>query len=121
MLLQRGKKFEITTQLQSQAATRIAQWIGCYGVIWNCKVAEDEQAFKNWQSLGCPKEFFPKANQAAAHFVDDSRPWLDEVPSQIRRNAASKWFEAKQAAIKGLRKHPRFRRPFGKKSCVVTS
>ena len=121
MLYQRGKKVEITAQLQSHAASKLAHWIGCFGVVWNCKVGEDEQARKTWSALGRPPEMRPKSNQAAAHFVDESRPWLGDVPSQIRRNAAAKWFEAKQAAIKGLRNHPRFRRPFGKKTCLITA
>jgi hypothetical protein len=54
MLYQRGKKVKITAQLQSHAASRLAQWIGCFGVVWNCKVGEDEQARKTW-SPGAPK------------------------------------------------------------------
>ena len=121
MLLQRGKKVEITQQLRPEAATHLARWIGCFGVVWNLKVGEDESAFKFWCDKGKPLEPRVRPNQAAAHFVDADRPWLAQVPSQIRRNAAAKWFEAKTAAIKGLRKNPRRRKPFGKKSCLVTS
>jgi hypothetical protein len=38
--LLRGKKFEITSQLSPEGKNIIAQWIGSYGVIWNCKVSE---------------------------------------------------------------------------------
>jgi len=121
MLLSRGKKSEVTHQLTPSSAAKIARWIGCYGVVWNLKVTEDKQATEQWFANGRASEGRPKPNQSAAHFVDDIRPWLGEVPSQIRRNAAAKWFEAKNAALKGLRKSPRLRRPFGKKSCVVTA
>lgn len=121
MRLTRGKKVEVTQQLEATGASVLARWIGCFGVVWNLKVAEDERAFQEWNASARSPDSRPKPNQSVAHFVDKSRPWLGEVPSQIRRNAAAKWFEAKQAAIKGLRRNPRFRRPFGKKSCVVTS
>lgn len=117
----RGKKVEITPQLGPLGAQRLARRIGCFGVVWNFKVGEEERSSRAWSGSGRPPESRPKPNQAASHFVDENRPWLGEVPSQIRRNADSKCFEAKQAAIKGLRKSPRFRRSFGKKCCVVTS
>lgn len=121
MRLTRGKKVEVTQQLEATSASVLARWIGCFSVVWNLKVAEDERAFQAWNAQARSPDSRPRPNQSVAHFVDKSRPWLGEVPSQIRRNAAAKWFEAKQAAIKGLRRNPRFRRPFGKKSCVVTS
>ena len=60
MLLQRGKKIEITRQLQPESASILAQWIGCFGVVWNCKVAEDEKAYKEWLSLGRPDAARPE-------------------------------------------------------------
>ena len=36
-------------------------------------------------------------------------PWLSEVPSQILRNGAERWFEAKQRQLKGLARAPRRR------------
>lgn len=119
--LQRGKRVEVTNLLTGSAATRLAQWIGCFGVIWNAKVHEDRDALKRWFDHGKPEAERPIANQAASQFLDDSRPWLRAVPAQIRRNAASKWFEAKNASLRGLRKTPRTRKSFGKKSALVTA
>jgi putative transposase len=112
---------EITNQLSGFAATRLAQWIGCFGVIWNAKVQEDKDATKIWFESGKAEDLIPIPNQAAAQFINAERPWLKEVPSQIRRNAASKWFEAKTAVLRGLRKNPRKRKPFGKKTALVTA
>ena len=52
--------------------------------------------------------------------MTDERPWLDAVPSQIRRNAAAKWHEAVQAGLRGIRSFPTFRRAGDKKNCCVT-
>jgi putative transposase len=121
VLLQRGKKAEITNQLSGGAATRLAQWIGCFGVIWNAKVQEDKDATKIWFESGKREDFRPIPTQAAAQFINTDRPWLKDVPSQIRRNAASKWFEAKIAVLRGLRKNPSKRKVFGKKTALVTA
>ena len=121
MLLQRGKRVEVTNLLTGSAATRLAQWIGCFGVIWNAKVHEDKASLKRWLEAGKLEIERPIPNQTAAQFLDESRLWLKNVPSQIRRNAASKWFEAKTASLRGLRKIPRTRRPFGKKSALITA
>ena len=45
MRQQRGIRVEITAQLGNDAATTIAQWIGCFGVVWNCKVAENKALY----------------------------------------------------------------------------
>jgi putative transposase len=118
----RGIAFEITSQLDSRAAEIIAQWIGCFGVVWNCKVAENKAAYQAYlqardlDNAVCP----PCPDQKAAHFQTEERPWLGEVPSQIRRNAAAKWREAVQAGLRGIRSFPTFRKAGDKKNCCVT-
>ena len=46
--LPRGIKFEITKQLSLQTQETFGQWIGCYGVIWNCKVAENKTQYQDF-------------------------------------------------------------------------
>ena len=62
-----------------------------------------------------------KPSQAYAHFSTPERGWLNVVPSQIRRNAASKCIEALNASFRGLRKSPTFKNRFSKKNCLVTN
>lgn len=121
--VRRGIRLEITGQLSSEAAETIAQWIGCFGVIWNCKVAENKHAYQAYleQRKNDANSVRPKADQKAAHFQTEERPWLRLVPSQIRRNAAAKWREAMQAAYQGIRAFPAFRKAGDKKNCYVTS
>lgn len=114
----RGIRLEITNQLDSVTAETIAQWVGCFGVIWNCKVAENKAAYESYRQGLADK---PAPDQKAAHFQTDERPWLRDVPSQIRRNAAAKWREAMQAAFQGIRSFPRFRGAGSKKNCYVTN
>lgn len=123
MTHKRGIRLEITKQLSGRAAETIAQWIGCYGVVWNCKVAENKAAYKEYLKRRADDQSCepPKADQKAAHFQTESRPWLSEVPSQIRRNAAAKWREAMQAGYQGIRAFPTFRKASDKKNCYVTS
>src|SRR5262249_44139883 len=121
--LQRGTKIEITSQLDSSAANIFAQWIGCYGVIWNCKVEENQKSLSTYLDAKSTGQnlVISKPNQAVAQFNTPERPWLSEVPSQIRRNAGTKFVEAVNACIKGLRKAPRFKGKYDRKNCVVTN
>jgi putative transposase len=121
--LQRGFKGEVSKQLDSNAAQTFAQWIGCYSVIWDCKVAENLASFQDYlreKSVGQDVKK-PKPNQAVAHFKTPERPWLAEAPSQIRRNAGTKFLEAFNACLKGLRSIPSFKGKYGKKNCLVTN
>ena len=121
--LPRGIKFEITKQLSLQTQETFAQWIGCYGVIWNCKVAENKTQYQDFLvAKALDETVVPyKANQKVAHFITAERPWLQQIPSQIRRNAGTKYVEALRACIKGLRKAPTFKNKYAKKNCLVTN
>jgi len=92
----------------------LSQWVGSARVIYNCKVKEDEQNYQRFKATG---EKTP-VHQAYSHFKTEERFWLKEVPSQILRNSASIWYQAKQRFFKGLAKNPRkkFR---GKKDSVL--
>ena len=121
--LKRGIKLEITKQLSRQSAETFAQWIGCYGVIWNCKVAENQEQFKAYRlaKILDDSTLRPKPNQRVAQFLTEERPWLKLVPSQIRRNAGTKFVEALNAWFKGLRQAPNFKSKYSKKNCLVTN
>jgi putative transposase len=122
-VLQRGKKIEITKQLTSESATTISQWIGCYCVVWNCKMEEfiaNNEEYKRAIAAG-ESATRTKLNQKAAHFINEERAYLADIPSQIRRNAATKFNEAVKAFIRGIRKPPRFKNKYSKRNCLVTN
>lgn len=121
--LQRGTKIEITKQLSHQAAQTFARWIGCFRVIWNCKVAENRASYIHSLAAKEAGQILPytKPSQAVAHFITEERPWLKDVPSQIRRNAGTKFVEALNAFFKGLRAAPNFKGFNDKKTCLVTN
>src|SRR5680860_1090730 len=120
MIVKHGKSIEITQQLSPQAATVIAQWIGGYTVIYNQKTLASEADFQAWLKVGKPTDHRPVTSAAAAHFQAEL-PFLKDIPSQIRRNAGAKWFEACQAAIKGVRSRPVVRPKHKKRNCYVTN
>jgi putative transposase len=122
-ILIRGTKIEITDQLSQEAREEFARWIGCYGVIWNCKVAENKAAYEAYLNAQCLGENLPKpkANQKYAHHITEERAYLNEIPSQIRRNATTKCHESFRAYLQGVRKAPRYKGKFSKKNCLVTN
>lgn len=92
----------------------VARWIGCQRVIYNAKVSEDRlfAAQRRLLLRDAPDTSgSTPLDQAYAHFKDpELTPWLAEVPSQVLRNGAVRWRQAKQRQLQGLAKAPRIRR-----------
>jgi putative transposase len=120
MKVKHGKSLEITDQLNSDSAKAIAQWIGCATVISNQKTIQSKSDYAKWLLDGKPADSRPESNTQVAHLCKDLT-FLKDIPSQIRRNAGAKWFEALSAAKIGLRKHPRLKPKHKKRNCYVTS
>lgn len=109
-----GVKFRAKpTKEQSK---KMAQWIGCARVIYNCKVAEDHTNYQYFKESGQKTE----VNQAFSHFKTPERSWLKECPSQILRNSAVNWFTSKQRFFKGLAKNPKKKHKGQKDSVLLT-
>lgn len=100
----RGQSLDITARLTPDVAQRLSVWIGCYTFTRNLKV----NAYRE-QIAGLAPSDYPTANQAYASLCKDF-DFLAEVPSQIRRNAASKWFEHWKAWRAGVRALPKARK-----------
>ncbi|MDO9178630.1 MAG: transposase [Agitococcus sp.] len=102
-------------------ASALRQWIGCQRVIYNAKVAEDQyfSTFRR-QALSLTGEPTP-LDQQYAQFKTELTPWLSEVPSQILRNGAVRWRNAKQRQLQGLAGAPVKRRAHGRQSVLVTN
>lgn len=122
LLLTKGRKLEIGQLLDAESATTFAKWMGCYHVLWNDKVSENNQNLSKFLAAKSNGEAVkaPKVDQKMAHFVTPQRPWLKEVPSQIRRNIGYVFIKAVNAAIQGISKKPRFRNSSDPKKCLVT-
>ena len=115
-----GHSIEITHQLSSQAAQELARWIGCYTVIYNQKTMEADRFYKEWLEADKPESGKPLLNTQVAK-LKQSFEFLSDIPSQIRRNAGAKWFEAMNAALVGLRNKPKVKAKHKKRNCYVTN
>ena len=120
MKLKRGKSIEITDQITPEVASIIASWIGCYTVIKNQKTQQAKSDYARWLEAGKHINDQLKTNTKVA-YLPKELPFLNDVPSQIRRNAGAKWFEAMNAAKSGLRKQPTIRKKHQKRNCYVTN
>lgn len=120
--LSRGTSVEITEQLSLVSMQMLARWIGCFGVIWNAKVAENLSILKSYQTdlLINPLMARPKLNQKYAHYVQPGLEFLKQVPSQILRNASTKAHEAFNACVIKGRKRPKFKGRHSKRNCLIT-
>lgn len=129
----------------------LPRWIGCQRAVYNAKVTEDRLFASQWRlaqrasatvlqnSLGfdawlsATDKAAVKASrkvdgistpldQQYAQFKDrELTPWLYAVPSQVLRNGAYRWMNAKQRQLKGLAKAPRLRKRPDFDSVLLTS
>lgn len=101
----------------------LAQWIGCQRFIYNGKVEEDQlfAAQRRMALRAGVTECVTPADQQYAHFKTELSPWLSEVPSQILRNGAVRWRNAKQRQLQGLARAPRRRTQANFNSVMLTS
>lgn len=120
MKLKRGISIEITKQLTPDVASMIAQWIGGYTVIKNQKTLLAKAEYAHWLAAEKPEDARPNVNTQVAYLCQDL-PFLKDIPSQIRRNAGAKWFEAMNGAKAGLRQQPTLRKKHQKRNCYVTN
>jgi len=100
-----------------EQANVFSQWIGCARVIYNCKVAEDNQNYKNFKSTGEKSS----VNQAYSQFKTAEREWLHQCPSQILRNSSSNWYTAKQRFFRGLAQNPQIKKKGVKDTVLLTN
>lgn len=120
MQMKRGTAIDITHQLTPNVAIILSQWIGGYTVIKNQKTQAAKIAYQTWFDSGQLSEDRPVVNTQVA-YLNETLPFLRELPAQIRRNAGAKWFEAMSAAKSGLRKQPTIRHKHQKRNCYVTN
>ena len=110
-----GVKFRAYPTIEQ--SRKLAQWIGCSRVIYNCKVDEDLENYKQFKDTG---QNTP-VNQAFSHFKTQDRIWLKECPSQILRNSTVNWYTAKQRFFKKLAQNPTKKRKGQRDSVLLTN
>jgi putative transposase len=77
----------------------LSQWIGCVRFIYYAKYDENEYYCTFLRhSLASTGEKTP-INQTYSQIKSKLTPWLDECPSQILRNSASRWYQAYQCQV----------------------
>ena len=120
--LQSGVRFQALPVPDMQRV--IAQWIGCQRVVYNAKV-EEEKLFSSQRRLAIAAgqmEVKTPLDRCYSQFKDATlTPWLSEVPSQILRNGADRWMDAKQRQLKKLARAPRIRNRNNFNSVLISS
>lgn len=114
----RGVRF--SAHPTSEQKLLLAHWFGACRVVWNAKTAELGywRTFRrhSLQHTGVPLP----VDQSYSHFKTELTPWLSDVPSQILRNTASRWFTTYQRHLKGLGGSPRFKKKGERASVLLT-
>jgi putative transposase len=92
--------------------------------VYNGKVAE-EKLFSSQRRLSIAAgqmDVKTPLDRCYSQFKDDTlTPWLSEVPSQILRNGADRWMDAKQRQLKKLALAPRIRNRNNFSSVLISS
>ena len=95
--------------------------MGCDRVIWNAKVDESNY-YRKFALKFCPCEhYYATQDQSYSQFKSSElTPYLSQVPSQVLRNAAVRWYQTLQKAIKGLCGFPKRKRKGNHASVYLT-
>jgi putative transposase len=103
-----GCSINITNKLNPKQAQCFAQWIGHSNVIRNQKINEFKRTVNN-------------ENKAYAQIKsNEDFGFLNDVPSQLLRNASSNVFEDLMAFKKGIRDFPKKKNKYDKRKCIIT-
>jgi putative transposase len=121
--LQSGVRFQALPTPELRRV--IAQWIGCQRVIYNGKVSEDRlyAAERRMDLEDYPFNPLPTPlDRCYAQFKDrELTPYLYDVPSQVLRIGADRWWDGKQRQLKGLAKAPTIRNKNNFNSVVLSN
>ena len=111
-----GRRFRIAlTKKQEQI---LLEWQGHQRYVYNAKVREDRHNREIFRAYGVPS---PPIDCQYAKFIDESTPWLREVPSQILRQGTTLYRQAKARYFAGLGRHPTIHLKRGRQSVWITN
>jgi putative transposase len=109
--------FKVEARLSRTQKKQVDRWIAAQNGIYNSKVEEAEYFYRFSKFALSLAGMSPKTDAAYSHLVSY---WMRAVPSQILRNGASRYYEAKQRFFSGLAKLPRKKKGL-RRSCRVTN
>lgn len=112
----KGQRFSIKPS--PALAQTLRQWIGCQRFVYNAKV-QDDRYFRRFarKSLQLAGQFAP-VDQTYSQYKAQV-PFLSEIPSQILRNGAVRWYQAYQRFFKKLGGRPTIKTRHGRQSVYV--
>ena len=110
-----GFKNEI--KLSSKQKRCADLWIAAQNGIYNSKCDEEEYFYRFSKKALALVGMRPKTDAAYSHLVS---PWMRAVPSQLLRNGACRYYEAKQRFYSGTAKHPR-KKKGNRRTCRITN
>ena len=114
----KGQKFQIKPT-KSQASA-LLKWIGCQRFIYNAKV-QDDRYFRSFARNALQHTGnYPPVDQKYSQYKAEAA-FLKEVPSQVLRNGAVRWFEAYKRFFKKLGGRPAIKTKHGRQSILLTS
>ena len=109
-------------------AQTLLRWTGCQRFIYNAKVREDryfrafQRRFADFAGQHAP------VDQAYSHLIGDGAgnpeldtTWLRQVPSQVLRNGAARFYTAYKRFFEGLARRPTIQHRHGEQSLWLTS
>ena len=114
-----GKQFRIYPTGEQQHI--LSQWIGHQRFIYNSLVQENRYFMSfGKKALSLVGEAIP-CDQKYSQFIGEGTEFLKDVPSQILRNGAYRWYGAYQRFFKKIAKgRPTIKKKTGRQSVLVT-
>ncbi len=103
-----GVKFRIYPSKDQMA--KLSQWAGAQRFIWNAKV-EEEKYLRTFARKYLPVGTYPQHDQTYSQYKSkDICPWIYDIPSQVLRNAATRWHQTFLRFLKGGCGRPRIKK-----------
>lgn len=113
-----GVKFQIYPSKGQMA--KLSQWAGAQRYIWNAK-AEEEKYLRTFARKYLPVGTYPQHDQTYSQYKsEDICPWIYDIPSQVLRNAATRWYQTFLRFLKGECGRPRIKKKRDEMSLFLT-
>lgn len=113
-----GVKFQIHPNEEQKSV--LSQWMGAQRFIWNAKVSE-EKYLRSFARKYLPVGTYPEHDQTYSQYKsEDLCPWIYDIPSQILRNGAVRWFKTFNNFLGGECGRPRIKKKKDNGSVYIT-
>ncbi len=113
-----GVKFRIYPSTFQKA--KLSQWAGAQRFIWNAKV-EEEKYLRTFARKYLPIGTYPEQDQTYSQYKSkEVCPWIYEIPSQVLRNSATRWYQTNKRFLRGECGRPRIKKKRDEMSLYLT-